>query len=161
MNIPKPVAMAILFAVLSFVKPSNVVTVDWALPSWLPSIGVLSEPSPFAEPGLHVLITYDNKTEEALPKAQHAALNSVALREWLIANCAKTQSGAQGWQIVDKLLKFPADMAMWQPLMDKPRTSEPWLYVGDGKRGNGVDGQPFPADEAALMAILTKYAGAK
>lgn len=158
MNFPSQLIVVVVAWVLCFGAPQ---LPDLAVPNWIGRVISIGEPSPFAEPGVHVLITYDNKSEEALPKAQHAALNSVALREWLIANCAKTPTGGQGWQIVDKLLKFPADMAMWQPLMDKPRPSEPWLYVGDGKRGNGVDGQPFPADEAALMAILQTYAGAK
>lgn len=115
-------------------------------------------PSPIPDAGLRVLITYTDATRDALPPGQDAILASPTLRNWLDAHCTKDADGDPEWRIEPDSVTFTAAEPIWQKLMAVPRQSSPWLVVADGRRGVS---QPLPADEPALMTVLTPFGGGK
>lgn len=114
--------------------------------------------SPIPDAGLRVLITYTDATRDALPKGQQDILASPTLRNWLDAHCAKDADGDPEWRIEPDSVSFTPAEPIWQKLMGVPRQSSPWLVVADGRHGAS---QPLPADEQALMTVLSPFGGGK
>lgn len=148
MTVPKPVMMAIMFAVLSFVKPSAIVPTDWHFPSWIATGGS----SAFKEPGLKVLVKYEQEELSKLPPSQLVVLNSTAIRGYLKGKSAD-------FRCLDQHAEMKNDKPAWQEAMKWPTASLPWVFIGDGKKGNGLAGEPLPATEADTLTLLKKYGG--
>lgn len=147
MNVPMPVLLAVVFAALSFVQPSQIVPTNWNFPSW-----VVSSSSPFKEPGPKMLIKYEQEQLGKLPAGQLTTINSTAIRGYLKSKSAE-------FRVLDQNADMANDQPVWQEAMKWPTASLPWLFVGDGKKGNGVAGEPLPLTEADTLAVLKKYWG--
>lgn len=113
-------------------------------------------PPPVVDTGFRVLIVFDNSSKASLPREQLAAIDSLDLRAYLNSHCIKAANGAPEWRITAATTQFSDDQPIWKKAMALPRTSLPWLVVSNGKEGESI---PLPANEAALMEVITKYGG--
>jgi hypothetical protein len=108
--------------------------------------------NPFgAQPGLRVLIVYDQPNVAALPAGQFLVLQGKKFRDYLDAKCAPN-----GYRMFDQKVKSTGE-DWWVSAMKKTdRKSVPWIYIG--KEATGYSG-PLPADPDATIALVSKYAG--
>lgn len=158
MNIPKPVAMAILFAVLSLFKPSKVVTLDIGLPDWIANVIQIGEPSPFSDSDFHAVIFEESADRSSLKPEQLEAILSTAdgsVRDYCVKHAVQV-NGVPDFRVLDKDTDLSKDTAGVQAAGKVPRKSVPWLVVGKGRKWKSV---PLPETKAEQLAILTSIGG--
>jgi len=86
------------------------------------------EKSPFSDDGFNVLIVEEKGERHKLPEDQRKALASVRLRAWL-------QDNNIDWKIEDQEDPQEFGDQKWRDAMSLPRSSIPWIYAGNGKKG--------------------------
>lgn len=85
--------------------------------------------------GLHVLIVYESEKDGGLTKGQIAAIHGKEFRDYIEAKCAKGEDGKTPQRrIWDKDTVLTWVPKLWQDAMKRPRTSVPWLAVGNGAK---------------------------
>jgi hypothetical protein len=108
--------------------------------------------SPIDADGLHVLILFDPK--QALPAKQVSILDGARTRKFLEDNCAAGPRNKQ-YRIWPVVTDGYTDSKLWGDAATRPRTSLPWVVIGNRLKG-GFEG-PLPADEDAFIALASKY----
>ena len=76
--------------------------------------------------------------------------------DYLNAKCVKVD-GHPEWRIFDKDKDLSKTKGIWKDVMALPRSTLPWIVVGNGK----IDGYsgPLPATVEETMVLLKKYGG--
>ena len=119
--------------------------------------GPPNPPSPVMR-GLKVLVLYESGEEGKMPKSQQAILHAPEIRDWLNAHCDASKETMSGtaWAIWDKDVDASAMSKGWQDVLKRPHPSMPWIVVFSDA-GVAFEG-PLPADVAATVTLLSKYA---
>jgi hypothetical protein len=117
--------------------------------------------SPFPEPGLRVLMTFDS-TNTTRPAAQNSVLYGRAVTDYLKARCV-TETGAEATTDGKGYRIYPADVDVsrarptWANAFRLAQAKgKDWILVGDGVRGYSG---PLPATEAEALALLKRFGG--
>lgn len=111
-------------------------------------------PIPLA--GLRVLFVFESEDLSRYPVGQLAALYSGEIRSYLAAKCAKAVDGTPERRFWDQNIDTTGAAPHWQAVMQRPRTTLPWLIISTGT--TGYEG-PLPATEAETLELLKKYGG--
>ena len=129
---------------------------DLALPT-LPGISwILPASAPISDPGFRVLLTYPESNRGNLPPGQKQIYDSTAIPAYLDAHCVKDAKNAPEWRLWPDTETPKEDQPIWQKLMKLANGKGAMVIISDGRRGTI---QPWPADEAAMLALLKKYGG--
>lgn len=128
--------------------------------------------SPFAEPGLRVLICFDPATLNA-PEGAWMKGPTKTVRDWLNSHCvpdptSKEKDGSgqplKEWRLWPATENGqPTDVSLARKVFrdawaNKGPEKRNWIMIGDGVKGNGA-GEPLPRSEAEALAILKKVGG--
>ena len=118
-------------------------------------------PIPVPTGGLRFLIVEESAKRPALPPAQLAVLFDKRVRDYMAAKSVEETlpdgSKWKSYRIYDQHTDTTADLPHWKVMMDRPRTSLPWLLiVGDGKP---LFEGPLPPDVESTLAVMKKYGG--
>lgn len=104
-----------------------------------------------------VLIVYESGEATKLSAAQQAILYGKAVRDELNARLPLGPDGkTREWRIWDKDVDASGEAAGWQALLKRPHKSLPWVVI-EGDKGVLHEG-PLPADAAAMVALVGKFA---
>lgn len=131
--------------------------------------------SPFAEPGLRVLICFDPEALAPAGSPEHAVTHGPAkeMRDWLESHCVPDPTGKlkdgrgqplKEWRIWPATENGqPTDVsgapkALRDAWNNKGPEKKNWLMIGDGKKGNGA-GEPLPKSPEEALVIFRKYGG--
>ncbi|MGL6095050.1 MAG: hypothetical protein ACRC7O_04520 [Fimbriiglobus sp.] len=114
------------------------------------------DPSPFPGEGLRVLIVYDNENK-VMTAAQNSIMFGKEVRAYLDANCAVGPDGkTREARIYPAATDVTFDAEPFKSAFARPRKSDPWILVGNGKAG--YEG-PLPATVEETITLLKKYGG--
>lgn len=114
------------------------------------------DPLPPAPTGFRVL--FIRETADALTSAQTAAWSSGAVKDYLDAKCVK-DNGHPSWRKWDKDIDVTNAPAELRQLFNDSRPKWGPLPVVVVAVNNVAKVEAFPANEAALLNLLRKYAG--
>lgn len=104
-------------------------------------------PPPIAAPGLNVLVVSD--LEHRTPQ-QTAVVNAGSWQDYV-----KGKNGA--WAVRDPNAKQEQnDAEKWRTALARPRRSNQWVVVSNGRHGEETE---LPATADALKALIQKYGG--
>ncbi len=112
-------------------------------------------PPPVALP--KVLIIEESSERTKLPASQQMVILGKPMRDWLNAKCAPdpaTDSG-KGWAIWDKDVDASGASKFYQDALKQPRTSVPWVVVGDDTTISYSGA--LPTTTSATIALLSKH----
>lgn len=107
--------------------------------------------------GLHVLVVYESgdKGADLMTRDQYNAVYGKKFRDYIEAKCARVDGTPQR-RIWDKDIAFAGESKLWQDAMKRPRSTVPWIAVGNGPAWH--EG-PLPKTETEIMELLKKYGG--
>lgn len=106
-------------------------------------------PSPFTEPGLRVLIVYDNNSYLSYPTEQRAIIDGTPMRVWLNAITVEYRALDD-----DAAGGLTPTAKKWLQALARKRNSLPWIIIGNGK--TGYEG-PLPATIQETQTLIEKY----
>jgi hypothetical protein len=115
-------------------------------------------PAPIPVAGLRVLIVYETGEValSLLTPGQYSALFSTKARAYYNSVCTPGPDGkTREWRIYDQNVKLAGESKLWQDVMQRPRSSLPWLVVSNPAKG-GFEG-PLPKTFAETQALIEKY----
>lgn len=111
--------------------------------------------SPFPGEGLRVLVVYESADLTKYPQAQLSIMTGLKSTAFLNTKCAVGPDGkTREWRMYDKDVDTSRDFPVWRDAMKRPRTSIPWLLVGNGK--TGYEG-PLSANTDDFITLVSKY----
>lgn len=121
---------------------------------WVSKGSTPVEPSPFPMEGFRVLIVYEGDlTKVTHTPAQQNIMFGQKLRDFLNEKCVKVNNTTEA-RMYAADTDVSKDSDTWRNAMARPRTSLPWIIVGNGK--SGFEG-PLPATLEETLTLLKKY----
>jgi hypothetical protein len=112
--------------------------------------------APISDTGFRALLTYDEANRSSLSPGQKQIYDSIAIPAYLDAHCVKDKTNTPEWRLWSDAETPKDDQPIWQKLMAIAKGKKQWVVVGDGRSGTS---QEWPADEAAMLALLKKFEG--
>lgn len=114
------------------------------------------DPAPIPLAGYRVLIIYEEKDKDQLPKDQFFALFGEPYREYFFTNCVKSPSGTPELRIFDKDINIAGAEKHWRDAFDRAKgKGVPYLIVSNSPKG-GWEGL-MPKTDAEIKAKLEAY----
>jgi len=109
-------------------------------------------PAPIPYPGFRVLMTYDSAL--GVPESMTAKV----VRDYLNTHCVKGPNNkTMEYRVWDVNVDTTETIPMWQDAMNRPKPTQPWIIISDGK--TGYEG-PAPKTTTEMLSLLKKYGGA-
>lgn len=122
-----------------------------------PPPGPTPEPdrkTPIPGPGLKVMIVFEN--EQVLAESQNSIIYGQKMRAYLNENCVDGGDGKKSFRIFDQNTPVIGDKQIWADAMKRPRSSVPWIVIGNEATGTEV---PLPATVDETIKLIQKYGG--
>ena len=108
---------------------------------------------PTTAPGLRVLIVFEEMERDKLTANQRAIINGAPVRDYLDSVCA-SDGQWKAWRIWDKDIGLTNAEPHWKAMMNRPRTSVPWVVISNYQKAYHEG--PLPASVEEFKTQIQK-----